>query len=79
VLFAKLRDGESFYFAHSYYLECADRQDVAATIEYSGQAITAAIESGNLFGVQFHPEKSQDVGLEVLDSFFRYVGSRASA
>jgi glutamine amidotransferase len=79
VLFAKLRDGESFYFAHSYYLECADLQDVAATIQYSGQAITAAIESGNLFGVQFHPEKSQDVGLEVLDSFFRYVGSRASA
>jgi len=79
VLFAGLRDGESFYFAHSYYLECADRQDVAATIQYSGRAIPAAIERENLLGVQFHPEKSQDVGLEVLDSFFRYLGSRVSA
>jgi imidazole glycerol phosphate synthase glutamine amidotransferase subunit len=74
-----VRDGESFYFAHSYYLECADRQDIAATIQYSGRAIPAAIERENLPGVQFHPEKSQDVGLEVLDSFFRYLGSRASA
>ncbi|MGH7380741.1 MAG: imidazole glycerol phosphate synthase subunit HisH [Candidatus Methylomirabilales bacterium] len=79
VLFAKVRDGESFYFAHSYYLECADRQDIAATIKYSGRAIPAAIERGKLFGVQFHPEKSQDVGLEVLDSFFRYLGSRVSS
>ncbi len=76
VLFGGLRDGESFYFAHSYYLECADPADAAATIEYSGQAITAALERGNLFGVQFHPEKSQDVGLKVMDSFFGYLGSR---
>lgn len=79
VLFAGIRSGESFYFAHSYYLECADPADVVAAIEYSGLTITAAIERGNLFGVQFHPEKSQDVGLEVLDSFFRYLGSRASS
>jgi glutamine amidotransferase len=78
-LFEGVRDGESFYFAHSYYLECADRQDIAATIQYSGRAIPAAIERENLLGVQFHPEKSQDVGLEVLDSFFRYLGCRASA
>jgi len=79
VLFDGVRDGESLYFAHSYYLECADRQDFAATIQYSGRAIPAAIERGNLFGVQFHPEKSQDVGLEVLESFFRYLARRASA
>lgn len=76
VLFARVRDGESFYFAHSYYLECADPADVAATIQYSGRSIPAAIERENLFGVQFHPEKSQDVGLEVLSGFFTHLRHR---
>jgi glutamine amidotransferase len=73
ILFDGLRDGESFYFAHSYHLQCSDQADVAATIEYGGSCLTAAIQRENIFGVQFHPEKSQDAGLNVLASFLRYV------
>jgi len=72
-LFDRSLDGEPFYFAHSYYLECTDASDVAATIEYGGQPITAAIERENILGVQFHPEKSQDAGLGVLASFVEHV------
>lgn len=71
-LFGSFRGDEAFYFAHSYHLECSDPADVAATIDYSGP-LTAAIEHDNIFGVQFHPEKSQDAGLNVLASFIRYV------
>lgn len=71
-LFAQVQDGESFYFAHSYYMRCSHPQDVAATIEY-GEPITAAIERGNIFGIQFHPEKSQEAGLDLLSSFFNFV------
>lgn len=76
VLFERLPEGEALYFAHSYYLECADPGDVAATIEFAGREIPAAIEHGNVFGLQCHPEKSQDAGLYVLEAFCRYVRDR---
>lgn len=72
VLFADHSDGESFYFAHSYYLQCSDPSDIAATIEYGGR-LTVAIERNNILGVQFHPEKSQDAGLNVLASFLKHL------
>jgi len=56
---------DTFYFAHSFHVEC---DDVAASIDYGGP-VTAAIQRGNVFGVQFHPEKSQDAGLTVLSAF----------
>lgn len=68
LLFARTRPGEPFYFAHSYHVECDRPDDVAATIDYGG-TITAAVEAANVFGLQFHPEKSQDAGLDVLASF----------
>lgn len=71
--FASFAEPESFYFAHSYYLECDDRADVAGTIEYDGERIAVAIQRGNLIGVQFHPEKSQDAGLALVESFVRHV------
>jgi glutamine amidotransferase len=64
---------QSFYHVHSYYMQCADKQDVAATIKYSGQDVTVAIERNNIFGVQFHPEKSQDAGLDLLQRFVKYA------
>lgn len=67
--FSTFVDGDAFYFAHSYHMECGNPEDVAATIQYGGQRLTAAVERGNLFGVQFHPEKSQDAGLNVLAAF----------
>lgn len=62
-----LKDGSYVYFVHSFYAEnCED--SVAAVTDY-GIPITAAVEQGNIFGCQFHPEKSGNVGLEILKKF----------
>ena len=62
-----LQDGSYVYFVHSFYAEnCAD--SLAAVTDY-GIPITAAVERGNIFGCQFHPEKSGNVGLEILKAF----------
>ncbi|MNU02529.1 Imidazole glycerol phosphate synthase subunit HisH 1 [compost metagenome] len=53
---------------HSYHVVCADPADVIATAEY-GSAITAAVQKGRVFGVQFHPEKSHRFGLELIRSY----------
>ena len=68
-------DGQSFYHVHSYHLICNDLSDVAATIDFGSREIVTAVERGNVFGVQFHPEKSQDAGLNLLHSFLNYVNS----
>jgi glutamine amidotransferase len=72
-LFARVPDGDAFYFAHSYHVQCADPADVAGTIQYGGCRLTAAVQRGNIWGVQFHPEKSQDAGLNVLAAFIDYL------
>lgn len=58
----------SAYFVHSFHLEPADPADVAAYVDYGGPVV-AAVQRANVFGMQFHPEKSQAVGLRVLDNF----------
>jgi len=73
VLFANGTCGGSFYFAHSYHFRCDRAEDAAATIDFSGRRVTVAVERGNVFGVQFHPEKSQDAGLDVLERFVYHV------
>ena len=60
----------AYYFAHSYHLECTDVDDVAATLDYGGP-VTAAVRRGRVTGVQFHPEKSQTAGLELLEALVR--------
>ena len=67
-LFAGIGDDSYVYFVHSYYLKAADEAQVAATTEYSTH-IHAAVETGNVFACQFHPEKSSDVGLQILKNF----------
>jgi glutamine amidotransferase len=62
------KDPLRFYFLHSFYFDCADGKDVAATTEY-GSAFCCAVESGNVFGVQFHPEKSHHHGVSLLKRF----------
>ena len=56
------------YFVHSYYLKAADEGIVTATTEYSTH-IHASVEQGNVFACQFHPEKSSDIGIQILKNF----------
>ena len=70
-LFAGLGDGTRFYFVHSYAPE-PDGQAVAAVCDYGGR-FAAAVEHGNLFGTQFHPEKSGAAGLALLANFVSEV------
>jgi imidazole glycerol-phosphate synthase subunit HisH len=67
-LFAEVEPGTDVYFVHSYHVVCADPADVAATTPYCG-GFTSAVQRGTMFGVQFHPEKSQRAGFAVLRGF----------
>ena len=69
-MFEGMRGSTDFYFVHSYHLVCHDDQDVSSRCSY-GSRFTASIERGNIFGVQFHPEKSQTNGLRLIQNFVR--------
>ena len=69
-LFAGIPEGSYVYFVHSYYLEAGDPDDVAARTEY-GVSIDAAVEHGRLFACQFHPEKSERIGMQILENFLK--------
>jgi len=64
-------DGLHAYFVHSYHFDCTDKQYQLATTDYGGP-ITAAIAHHNLAGTQFHPEKSQRLGLEFIANFLEW-------
>jgi glutamine amidotransferase len=70
-LWADIDDGSRFYFVHSYYPAPRDAALTAATSEYGGP-FTCAIARDNIFAVQFHPEKSQSAGLQLLSNFVRW-------
>ncbi|MDD2646446.1 MAG: imidazole glycerol phosphate synthase subunit HisH [Patescibacteria group bacterium] len=67
-LFQGLTDGARFYFLHSYYFLCNNQEDILATTDYGGQ-FTCAVNSENIYGVQFHPEKSHQNGIQLLKNF----------
>ena len=67
-LFRGIEEGAYVYFVHSYYLKAKDEAIVKATTEYSTH-IHASVEKGNVFACQFHPEKSSDVGMQILKNF----------
>lgn len=67
-MFAGLRPAPTFYFVHSYHLVPDDPSMIAATADY-GSPITAAVQHRNIFATQFHPEKSQQNGLRLLENF----------
>jgi glutamine amidotransferase len=58
-----------FYFVHSYHAVPADPKELLATVEYGSNRVTAAVGRDNVFATQFHPEKSQSVGLSLLAEF----------
>jgi glutamine amidotransferase len=70
-LLAGLEPGSHAYFVHSYHFAAARPADVLATVAYGGP-VTAAIGRDNLVGTQFHPEKSQAIGLAVITNFLRW-------
>ena len=69
-LFEGLNDNPYVYFVHSYYVKAGDESIVAATADY-GNVFHAACEHNNVFGCQFHPEKSSEVGLSILKNFVK--------
>ena len=68
VLFLSLEKFRKYYFVHSYHLLCEDDKDVLATCDY-GLSFTAMVKKNNIYGAQFHPEKSHKYGMEILNQF----------
>lgn len=63
-----LPDDARFYFVHSYYMVCRDSSDILLTTDYGGE-FASAVQRGNIFGTQFHPEKSHRFGMELYRRF----------
>lgn len=72
-LFAGIPEDSYVYFVHSYYLQAEEAEIVRATTEY-GTLIHASVEKDNVFACQFHPEKSSDVGMKILENFLKIEG-----
>ena len=67
-LFEDIDTEIGYYFLHSFYFECDNHSDVLATTEY-GQSFASAINHENVYGIQFHPEKSHNNGVSLLKNF----------
>lgn len=67
-LFQGLAEENRFYFVHSYHIICHDKKDILATSNY-GEMFTCSIHKENIYGVQFHPEKSHKFGMQLLKNF----------
>lgn len=70
-----IREGENFYFVHSYYVK-PENKDIINSITDYGIDITAGIENDNIYGIQFHPEKSSSWGLKLLENFWNIIIKR---
>ena len=69
-LFKGIDEGAYVYFVHSYYLDAEEKDIVTATTDYN-VTVEASVEKGNVFACQFHPEKSSEVGMQILDNFLK--------
>lgn len=67
-IFNQLHTGDRFYFLHSYYMLCHNPNQAIASVQY-GMNVTCAVQNENIFGVQFHPEKSHQNGVQLLNNF----------
>ncbi len=68
VLFKNMYPEPRFYFVHTYYFKCNNKEDILATTVYGGEFVSA-VNKENIFGVQFHPEKSHKFGMKLLENF----------
>lgn len=76
-LFQGIQENSYVYFVHSYYLQASDPAIVTAATDY-GTCIHASVEKDNVFACQFHPEKSSDVGMQILRNFIRVTEADCS-
>jgi imidazole glycerol-phosphate synthase subunit HisH len=67
-LFKSMDEQQGFYFLHSYYFECSDSRNILSTTDY-GDQFTSAVYNENIFGTQFHPEKSHHNGIQLLKNY----------
>lgn len=72
-LFEGIKENSFVYFVHSYYLQAEEEEIVKATTEY-GTTIHASVEKNNIFACQFHPEKSSEIGMKILQNFLNIKG-----
>lgn len=70
-ILSKTKEGEQVYFVHSYAGHPKDKKDILANTEYGGNIITAVVMKDNIIGTQFHPEKSGQTGLKILNQFIK--------
>ncbi len=76
-LWQNVAENSWVYFVHSYYVDPTDPAVRAATVTHGQQTVTAAIAQDNLFAVQFHPEKSSTLGLQILSNFVNLVQAKS--
>ena len=72
-LFSGLENEARFYFIHSYHVNCSNPLDVLATANY-GYEFTCSVRHDNIWGVQFHPEKSHQFGIQIFKNFLKEIG-----
>lgn len=70
-LLAGIKTGTDFYFVHSYHMQCDNESDIAATTPYCDKLVSI-VQHNNIFGTQFHPEKSQSAGFKLIENFLNY-------
>lgn len=70
ILFENMYEEPRFYFVHSYYFECFNKENIIATTDY-GIIFASVVAKDNIMGVQFHPEKSHKFGMKLLENFSR--------
>ena len=71
-----LKDGDFFYFVHSYFVSPKDRGIILTETDYDGFYFTSGVAYGNIVAFQFHPEKSQKKGLKLLSNFLEFVKTK---
>ena len=68
LLFDNIKNNEYYYFCHSYFFDCNKRENVIAETAFSNN-FSSVINKNNIYGIQFHPEKSHDNGIKILNNF----------
>ena len=76
-LFKGIADNSHFFFDHSYHFVCKNKKYICAEVNHKSQKVVASIKKDNIYGIQFHPEKSNEKGLELLNNFYKIVKKKS--